>query len=167
MSTGIIMNFRFMHNQGGRLYKHRVTGQVLWLPLCSPKGLMPSALRPNHTFLASSGNSFPRLSFDFSPLRPISEYSQLSVFLTVFSVPSHRLGILFVLEQTFQPWYYRSIPHHLGRNLLPGALALDITRVITADLIAQCTTYRASVQILVLTAVEDAIIRACMYLLHL
>ena len=31
MSTGIIMNFRFMHNQGGRLYKHRVTGQVLWL----------------------------------------------------------------------------------------------------------------------------------------
>src|SRR3990170_2291968 len=29
MSTGIIMNFRFMHNQGGRLYIHRVTGQVL------------------------------------------------------------------------------------------------------------------------------------------
>ena len=59
MSTGIIMNFRFMHNQGGRLYKHRVTGQVLWLLLCSPKGLMPSALRPNHTLLASSANSFP------------------------------------------------------------------------------------------------------------
>ena len=57
MSTGIIMNFRFMHNQGGRLYKHRVTGQVLWLLLCSPKGLMPSALRPNHTFLASPANS--------------------------------------------------------------------------------------------------------------
>src|SRR3954467_5823492 len=109
----------------------------------------------------------PVLSFDFSPLRPVSGYSQLSVFLTVFSVPSHHLGMLFVLEQTFQPWYYRSIPHHLGRNLLPGALALDITRVIAADLIVQCTTYRASVQILVLTAVEDAIIRACMYLLHL
>ena len=59
MRTGIIMNFRFMHNQGGRLYKHRVTGQVLWLLLCSPKGLMPSALRPNHTLLASSANSFP------------------------------------------------------------------------------------------------------------
>ena len=57
MSTGIIMNFRFMHNQGGRLYKYRVTGPVLWLLLCSPKGLMPSALRPNHTLLASSANS--------------------------------------------------------------------------------------------------------------
>src|SRR6187399_2396927 len=29
MRTGIIMNFRFMHIQGGRLYIHRVTGQVL------------------------------------------------------------------------------------------------------------------------------------------
>jgi hypothetical protein len=29
MSTGIIMNFRFMHNQGGRLWIHRVTSQVL------------------------------------------------------------------------------------------------------------------------------------------
>ena len=57
MSTGIIMNFRFMHNQGGRLYIHRVTGHVLWLLLCSPKGLMPSALRPNHSFLASSAKS--------------------------------------------------------------------------------------------------------------
>ena len=75
--------------------------------------------------------------------------------------------MLFVLEQMFQPWYYRSIPHHLGRNLLPGALALEITRVIAADLIAQCTAYWASVQILVRTAVEDAVIRACMYLLHL
>ena len=56
MSTGIIMNFCFIHNQGGRLYKHRVIGQVLWLLLCSPKGLMPSALRPNHTFLGSPAN---------------------------------------------------------------------------------------------------------------
>ena len=29
MRTGIIMNFRFMHIQGGRLYIHRVMGQVL------------------------------------------------------------------------------------------------------------------------------------------
>src|SRR5215216_169679 len=109
----------------------------------------------------------PPLPLNFSPLRPVSRHSQLPVFLTVFFVPSHQLGMLFVLEQTFQPWYYKSIPHHLGRNLLPGALALDITRVIAADLIAQCTAYRARVQILVLTAVEDVVIRACMYLLHL
>jgi hypothetical protein len=31
MRTCIIMNFRFMHNQGGRLLIHRVTGHVLWL----------------------------------------------------------------------------------------------------------------------------------------
>src|SRR4051812_22861756 len=29
MRTGIIMNFRFMHFQGGRLYIHRFTDQVL------------------------------------------------------------------------------------------------------------------------------------------
>src|SRR3954467_16002628 len=29
ISTSIIKNFRFMHNQAGRLYMHRVTGQVL------------------------------------------------------------------------------------------------------------------------------------------
>ena len=58
MSTGIIMNFCFMHNQGGRLYIHRVTCHVLWLLLCSPKGLMPSVLRPKHTFLASPAKSF-------------------------------------------------------------------------------------------------------------
>ena len=57
MRTGIIMNFRFMHIQGGRLYIHRVTGQVLWLLLCSPKGLMPSALKTNHTFLGFFANS--------------------------------------------------------------------------------------------------------------
>ena len=64
-------------------------------------------------------------------------------------------------------WYAPIIPHHLGRNLLPRALALDITKVIAADLITQCTTYRASVQILVRIVVEDVVIRACMYLLHL
>ena len=62
MSTGIIMNFHFMHNQGGRLQIHRVIGHVLCLLLCSPNGLMPSALKPNHTFLASSAKSFHFLS---------------------------------------------------------------------------------------------------------
>src|SRR3989337_1541491 len=127
---------------------------------------MSSTLKPNHTFLASPAKS-PPPSLNFSPLRPVSGCSQLPVFLTVFFVPSHQLGMLFVSEQTFQPWYYRSIPHHLGRNPLPGALALNITRVISSNLIPQCTAYRACFQFLVLTAVEDAVIRACMYLLHL
>ena len=31
-----------------------------------------------------------------------------------------RISMLFVSEQSFQPWYYRSIPHHLRRNPLHG-----------------------------------------------
>jgi hypothetical protein len=86
----------------------------------------------------------------------------------VFFVPPQQLGMLFVSKQTFQPWYYRSIPHHLGRNPLPGALALNITKVISPDLIPKGTAHWACMQILVLlTVVEDAVIRACMYLLHL
>src|SRR5680860_1380468 len=109
----------------------------------------------------------PKRTVDVSPLRPISGVSQHLVFLTVFFVPSQQLGMLFVSEQTFQPWYYRSIPHHLGRNPLPGWLALNITRVIFSDLIPQCSAYRTFIPILVLlTTVEDAVIRACMYLLH-
>jgi hypothetical protein len=75
--------------------------------------------------------------------------------------------MLFVSEQTFQSRYYRSIPHHLGRNPLPGWLALNISRVIPSDLIPQCSAYRACIQILILlAAVENAVIRAVMYLLH-
>ena len=136
--------------------------------LCSPKGLMPSTLKPNHTFLASRAKSTQySLTLDFSPLRLVSGCSQLPVFLTVLTVPSHQLGMLFASEQTFQPWYYRSIPHHVGRNPLPGALAVNITRVISSHLIPQCIAYRACVQNLVRTTAEDAVIRACMYLLHL
>jgi hypothetical protein len=76
--------------------------------------------------------------------------------------------MLFVSEQAFQAWYYRSIPHHLGRDSLPGTftVALNITRVISPDLIPRCTTYWACIQIIILLAtVEDAVIRTCMYLL--
>src|SRR3954463_3911901 len=41
---------------------HRVTGQVLWLELCSPKGFMPSVLRANLMFLASAAKSLNHLS---------------------------------------------------------------------------------------------------------
>ena len=73
----------------------------------------------------------------------------------------------FVSKQTFQPWYYRSIPHNLSRNPLPGwgvAIALNITRVILSDLVPQCSAYRTFIHILILLiAVEDAVINACMY----
>jgi len=53
ISIGIMMNFRFMHSHGGRLYMHRVTGQVLCPLLISPKGFMPSVFKPNLMFLAT------------------------------------------------------------------------------------------------------------------
>jgi hypothetical protein len=118
---------------------------------------MPSILRRNLKFRASSVKSGNSLSLDFYPLRPISGVSQHRIFLTVFFVPSQQIGMHFVSEQTFQPWYYRIIPHHLGKNPLLGALAINIASVISPDLIPQCTAYRACIQILVLlTAVENA-----------
>jgi hypothetical protein len=62
ISTGIIMNFRFMHIQPGRLNIHSVTGQVLWPLLNSPNGLKPSVLKPNLMFLASPAKCFYFLS---------------------------------------------------------------------------------------------------------
>jgi hypothetical protein len=56
MSSGIIMNFHFMHNHGRRWQIHRVIGQVLWLLLCLSKGFMPSILQANLKFLAWSAN---------------------------------------------------------------------------------------------------------------
>ena len=135
--------------------------------LCSPRGLMPSVLKANHTFLGSFANSSQYFLSIFLHRDPSAGALNFPSFFSVLTVPSHQLGMLFVSKQTFQPWYYRSIPHHLRRNPLPGGLAVNITRVISYDLIPQCTTYQACVQILVRTAVEDAVIRACMYLLHL
>jgi hypothetical protein len=57
ISTGIIMNFRFIHIQPGRLNMHSVTGQVLLPLLNSPNGLKPSVLKPNLMFLASLAKS--------------------------------------------------------------------------------------------------------------
>src|SRR4051794_4453452 len=90
---------------------------------------MTAALLPKriHAICTYTKSYVPRVTFKvpvisiyFSPLRPIIGVSQLDVFLLVFFVPSQQLGMLFISEQTFQPWYYRSIPHHLRKNLLPG-----------------------------------------------
>src|SRR3954463_11114128 len=52
--------------------------------------------------------------------------------------------MLLVSEQTFQPWYYRSIPHNLSRNPLPRGLviSLSITRIIWSDLVPTRSAYR-------------------------
>ena len=76
----------------------------------------------------------------------------------VLFVPSHQLSIIFISKQTFQTWYYRRIPHDLGRNSLSGTLPLDIARIIFSDLVMQCTAYGTCIQILVLASVEDAVV---------
>src|SRR4026208_344007 len=106
-------------------------------------------------------------SIYFSPLRPISGVSQHRVLLTFLFVPSHQFSIIFISKQTLQTWYYRQVPHDLGGNSLLGTLPLDVPRIIFLDLVTQCTAYGASIQILVVTSVEDAVIGTCMYLLHL
>jgi hypothetical protein len=50
--------FRLWHNRGGRLYMHIITGQVLYGFLISPKGFIPSVLRPNLIFLGSLETSY-------------------------------------------------------------------------------------------------------------
>jgi hypothetical protein len=59
MIIGIMMNFHFMHIQGGRLNIHKVTGQVLKL-----NGSNPSVLKPNRMFLVSFANSGNYLSIN-------------------------------------------------------------------------------------------------------
>jgi hypothetical protein len=77
--------------------------------------------------------------------------------------------MLFVSKQTLQTWNYRRVPHDLIRNSLPRTtLPHNIPRVLSPNLIPQCTAYGTCIQILVLiTTVEDTIIRICMYLLYL
>jgi hypothetical protein len=53
MRTDIMINFRFMHNQEGRLNIHKVVGRVLCALPNSLKGFIPSVLKPNLMFLAS------------------------------------------------------------------------------------------------------------------
>jgi hypothetical protein len=50
--------FHLWHNYGGRLYMHIITGQVLCGFLISPKGFIPSVLRPNLIFHGSLEKSF-------------------------------------------------------------------------------------------------------------
>jgi hypothetical protein len=67
-----------------------------------------------------------------------------------------------------QTWYYRRVPHDLGRNSLPRMLPLDFSRAVSPDLMPQCTAYGAYIQILVLiTAVQDTVIGTYVYLLYL
>jgi hypothetical protein len=128
---------------------------------------MPSVLKANLKFLASSADFKNSVSI---ALHWDPSAGCLNISSTLRSSLCHRNNfcMLFVSKQTFQVWYYRSIPHHLGRESLPRMfiVTLNITKVISPDRIPRCIAYQACIQILVLlAAIEDAVIRTCMYLL--
>ena len=94
ISTGIIINFRFIHNQGGRLYIQSVTGQILWPLLCSPKGFMPSVLKPNLIFLTSFAK-FGNVLSTFLYCDPSA--GCLNILSCLCSSLCHRINLAFVL----------------------------------------------------------------------
>ena len=113
ISTCIITNFRFIHNQGGRLYIQSVTCQVLWPLLCSLKGFMPSELKPNLIFLTLFVNVRNVLS-TFLHYDPSA--GCLNILSCLRSSLCHRINLAFVLfmnkrlrlgikENTTSPWH--------------------------------------------------------------
>ena len=88
------MNFCFIHNQGGRLYIQSVTGQVQWPLLFSPKGFMPSVLKPNLIFLASFANVGNIMS-TFLHYDPSA--GCLNILSCLRSSLCHRINLAFVL----------------------------------------------------------------------
>ena len=111
---------------------HRVTCQVLWPLLISPKRI--HAIRTQtEPYVSRIQIKFRVRSIYFSPLWPISGVSQHRLFLAFLFVPSHQLSILFISKQMLQMWYYRRVPHDLGRNSLPGMLPLDVPRIIFSN----------------------------------
>ena len=88
------MNFRFIHNQEGRLYIQSVIGQVLWPLLCSPKGFVSSVLKPNLIFLASFANVGNVLS---TFLHRDPSAGCLNILSCLRSSLCHRINFAFVL----------------------------------------------------------------------
>ena len=137
---------------------------MLWLLFCSPKDWYHLYLKQTLSFLRhlQTPGILYRLLFTGTHQQGVSTYCQPYGLLCAIATTL----LVFISEQTFRAWYYRSIPHNLGRDFLRGTFALNITRVISPDLIPRCMAYRTCIQFLILFAtVEDAVIRTCMYLL--
>src|SRR3954468_16107574 len=85
------MYFLFMHNQGGRLYIHTNTGQVLCVLFWLPNGLTPSVLVPSTMFLGSF-KKFWVFEVQRFPLARILRVTQHLVFLFISGsfLPSSR-----------------------------------------------------------------------------
>src|SRR4051812_48755108 len=113
---------------------------------------MPSVLKANHTFLGSFASSSRYFLTIFLHCDPSAGALNFPSFLRSSLCHHIDLACFPFLNRRFNRGI-RSIPHHLRRNPLPVGLAVNITRVISSDLIPQCTAYGACVQILVCTTV--------------
>jgi hypothetical protein len=49
----------------------------------------------------------------------------------LFFVPPLHFGVLFVIKQTLQSWYYMEVPHDFSRYSFPRGVALNFKRVVT------------------------------------
>ena len=76
------------------MYIQSVTGQILWPLLCSPKGFMPSVLKPNLKFLASFAN-FGNVLSTFLHCDPSA--GCLNILSCLHSSLCHRINFAFVL----------------------------------------------------------------------
>src|SRR3954470_21988789 len=112
---------------------------------------MPSTLKPNHMFLGSPPNSACYFLSIFLHCEPSAGCLKFPSFLQ--SSLCHRINLACssFLKRRFNCGIIGAYHITLARTLFLGGLAVNITRVISSDLIPQCTAYRVCVQILIRT----------------
>ena len=127
----------------------------MWPLIILPKGFVPSIRKSNLMFFTSFTKSLYVLSI-FLHCNP--SVGCFNIGSCLRSSLCHHINLAFslFLNRHFK-WYYRRVPHHLGKNSLPGTLPLGIPMVTFPNLVTQCTAYGACIQIPILI-IEDAVI---------
>src|SRR6185369_3085313 len=126
---------------------------------------MPSVLKPNLMFLASKSNSGYVLSI-FLHCDPSVGCLNIESFLRSSLCHHINLALSLFLNRRFKCGVIGEYHMTFAGTLFRGGSPLDISRIIFSNLVTQCTAYGTCIQILVLASVEDAVVGACMYLLH-
>jgi hypothetical protein len=166
ISTGIMMYFRFMHSQEGRLNIHRVKGHVLWLLPHSLNGFIPSVLKPNLMFLASLSKSRNSLSM-FHHCDPSG--GCLSIWSYLQSSLCHRINFAcaLFLSKRFKRCIIGKYHITLAGIFSVGRLPVEITWIILPDLISLCATNKTNTQFLIFVAAIEDTVRTSVNLLYI
>ena len=155
------MYFLFMHNQGGRLYIHTNTGQVLCV-LLAAKRIDSISARAQHD-VPWIVPKFWVFEVQRLPLARILRVTQHLVFFIYFwiisviflllllpiRVPTQELCYLRVCEIPRQTRSDRKVPHLFSRSFLPLLVSSD-------------TAHRTYGRLRVLVPINDAIVHAHM-----